>query len=129
MINLTAIGNLGKDAKVIGNETRKAITFSIACTDKYFSQNEWKEKTTWLTCELWQDASKSLKLIDFLKKGQPVAIAGSAELRKYETKEGIKGSDIVVNISRIKLLNSGQAPAQQASTETPQEPQYSPEPF
>ena len=74
-------GNLGRDAekKVFGTST--VLNFTVAAKSGYGD----KEQTEWVDCALWGKQAES-KLIDYLKKGQSVAVSG--ELSTFTTEAG-----------------------------------------
>lgn len=102
MIKLTAIGNLGKDAIINQVNGKQVINFSIAHTEKFTSNGEQKEKTTWVECAYWSDS----KVGAYLTKGTQVYIEGQPEVRTYEA-NGKAGASLTVRIFNIQLLGGG----------------------
>ncbi len=66
MIKLQIIGNLGKDATTNTVNGKNVINFSVAHTEKFTSNGEKKEKTTWVECAYWTDKTA---ISPYLKKG------------------------------------------------------------
>ncbi|MGV4405294.1 single-stranded DNA-binding protein [Ornithobacterium rhinotracheale] len=81
MFNLTAIGNLTKDAEVTKVGENNAIKFGLAINESYTDKSgEKKQNTTFLNCTYW---SKSTKIAEFLKKGKKIAV----QIDWYENQE------------------------------------------
>ena len=113
---LTITGNLGKDVKVNNVGGSAVANFSVAAKAGYGD----KEQTIWVDCALWGKQAES-RLIDYLKKGQQVAVSGEMGARDYEGK-----TYITMRVNSITLVggrndSQQQAPQQQA----PQVPQQS----
>jgi single-strand DNA-binding protein len=114
MIKLQVIGHLGTDAlanTVMGNNV---INFSVAHSEKYKdSQGVQKEKTTWVECAYWTDRTA---IVPYLRKGTQVYVDGAPEVRSYTTKDGQKGSSLVLRVSSVQLLgNSENRPSNNSS--------------
>ncbi|MCK0201398.1 single-stranded DNA-binding protein [Ornithobacterium rhinotracheale] len=81
MFNLTAIGNLTKDAEVTKVGENNAIKFGLAINENYTDKSgEKKQNTTFINCTYW---SKSAKIAEFLKKGKKIAV----QIDWYENQE------------------------------------------
>lgn len=118
-------GNLGKDAEQRFLPTGTAVlSFNVAVKSGFGE----KAKTTWVSCALFGKQAEG-RLIDYLKKGAQVAIAGEAFLDEWE-KDGVNQKMLKVNVSDIDLIggnaqntaqNSGnqQYNAQQSSQQRP----------
>ena len=74
-------GNLGKDAEKKTFGTSTVLNFNVAAKSGYGD----KAQTEWVDCALWGKQAES-KLIDYLKKGQSVAVSG--ELSTFTTDAG-----------------------------------------
>lgn len=75
------IGNLGKDAVVRDAGGTAVAGFSVAAKSGYGD----KQQTIWVDCSLWGKQAES-RLVDYLKKGQQVAISGELGTRDHEGK-------------------------------------------
>lgn len=81
MIKVFLTGRLGKDAEVrqAGNST--VAGFSVA-TDVGYGD---RKQTLWFDCSIWGKRAES-GLIQYLTKGQQVAISGELSEREHEGK-------------------------------------------
>lgn len=115
----TFTGNLGKDCRV-GNAGGTAVcNFSVAVKSGYGD----KAKTHWIDCALWGKQAES-KLVDYLVKGQAVAVSGELDTREHEGKTyltcRVNSVDLVGGKSegsQQQAPRQQQAPAQGAPTQ------------
>lgn len=77
----TFTGNLGKDAQTRNAGGTPVAGFSVAIKSGYGD----RAQTLWIDCALWGKQAES-KLVDYLKKGQQVAICGELGTREHEGK-------------------------------------------
>ena len=98
MNNLTVVGNLASDAKVFDNGTNKAINFTVIC-----NMPKKEDKPLVFTCSYW---SNSENLLQYLKKGQKVAIGGSITKIEATTKEDRTFVNTYVRVSILELAGS-----------------------
>lgn len=114
-------GNLGGDVKVNSTGGSTVANFSVAVKSGFGD----KAQTMWIACALWGKQAES-KLIDYLTKGQQVAITGELSTREHDGKNYLQ-----VRVSTIHLVGGKseggqqQAPRQQ---QTPQRQQQAPIP-
>lgn len=81
-MNLFAFtGNLGGDAEVKEVGGSKVLKFSVAVTSGFGD----KKQTGWYGCDVWGKQAES-RLVDYLKKGQQVAVTGELSHREHEGK-------------------------------------------
>ena len=107
MLNITAVGNLGRDPEAFQAGATPAVKFTLAAlTGKY--------DTTWLNCVVF--GARSATVLDYFKKGSKVTVTGKGSQRFYQKKDGSEGSSIEVNISDFTLPEK---PAQESSNVTP----------
>lgn len=115
----TFTGNLGKDCRV-GNAGGTAVcNFSVAVKSGYGD----KAKTHWIDCALWGKQAES-KLVDYLVKGQAVAVSGELDTREHEGKTYRTCRVNIVDLvggksegSQQQAPRQQQAPAQGAPTQ------------
>ena len=112
---LTITGNLGKDVKVNNVGGSAVANFSVAAKAGYGD----KEQTIWVDCALWGKQAES-RLIDYLKKGQQVAVSGEMGTRVYEGK-----TYITMRVNSITLVGGRNDSQQQA--QQPQQQQQAPQ--
>lgn len=114
MIQLTLIGQLGKDAEVRDYGQSKVINFSVAVSTGY----GYKKTTTWVECAKF---GEKIGISEYLKKGAKVYVSGEPSLRTWE-KDGKSGAALNLRVQDIELLGSksdaGQ-PVQQVETVDP----------
>jgi len=117
-LKLEIIGNLGSDAVVRDVNNSKAISFSVAHSEKYKNaQGVEVENTTWVNCTIWKYQGQSVEIAKYLKKGTMVAVEGFPSVRGYQNQQGQIGASMECRVSFIKLLSS-----KTASTPAPSEP-------
>lgn len=114
---LCMTGNIGGDAKVNNVSGTAVANFSVAMTAGYGE----KKTTIWLQASLWGKQAES-KLVDYLVKGQQVAMTGEFSMREYEGKQFPQ-----LRITTIDLVGgksdggSSQPKPQQQSKPAPQQ--------
>lgn len=102
MVNLQAIGHLGKDATVNNVNGKTVINFSIAHSEKYkTAEGNEVTKTLWVECSQWTDRTK---IAQFLKKGTQVHVAGIPSLDSYRNADGVTVAKLRLRITDINLL-------------------------
>lgn len=94
------IGNLGKDCEAREVNGKQVINFSVAHSEKYTSQGEKMEKTTWVECAYWSDS----RVKDYLKKGTTVYAEGTPEVRVYDKKDGTQGHSLTMRVFSVQLV-------------------------
>lgn len=102
MLELTIIGNLGRDAEQRSINGRDYITFSVCHSDKYTDKNgTTREQTTWVSCY------KTLpsKILPYLRKGTKVYLRGTFTVKHTRT-HGNDYVNINCNVSKIQILSS-----------------------
>jgi single-strand DNA-binding protein len=103
MIQLQAIGYLGKDATVIVWDDKPVINFSIGITEKFTSKNNTiTEITHWVECSFWT----SSEIFKYLKKGSQVFIQGSQTVNLYDMPSGDKNFRINCRINKVEILSN-----------------------
>lgn len=113
---LCMTGNIGGDVKVNNVGGTAVANFSVAMTAGFGD----KKSTIWLQASLWGKQAES-KLVDYLVKGQQVALSGEFSMREYEGKQYPQ-----LRVSTIDLVGGkkdGDAPQQQQSRQAPQQSQ------
>ena len=123
----TFTGNLGKECRTANNGTA-VCNFAVAVKSG-FGDNA---TTLWVDCALWGKQAES-KLVDYLVKGQQVAVSGELGMREHDGK-----SYLTCRVSSISLVGGqsqqqGQPqqrhqPQQQAAQQQrqPQQQNYQP---
>ena len=95
----TFTGNLGGDAEVRATAGGTSVaSWSVAVTSGYGNN----KATNWVRCNLWGKRAES-GLIQYLVKGQQVAVSGELSIREWE-KDGVKNKSVEVNVSEIDVI-------------------------
>lgn len=105
------------DVKLVGRLTRDpelrfttggipVCHFRIAVGRRYKDRNsgEWKEEVAFVPCSVWRETAE--RCAQRLKKGSPVFVEGRLRSKEWTTKEGLKRSDLELDILRIQFLES-----------------------
>ena len=102
MLQAMLIGHLGADAEAKSTNGNDFITFRIANTDKWNDESgQVHEQTTWVDCVM----NGKPKVLDYLKKGQLVYVAGRISLRVYSSaKERCMKAGLTINVRQVELL-------------------------
>lgn len=118
LLEIQAIGNIGKDAEVKEFGSKPFIVFNVAVSKKYTDKDGVKkEKTTWISCVKHINGGSN-SLLQYLKKGTQVFIRGDVNVKGYLDKEGNYQSSLECNVREIRLLSARQETApRQYSTE------------
>ena len=90
-------GNLGKDA--VESEKADLTTISVAVSEKWESNGEKQERTTWYNVQAWGKMAASAAR---LKKGMSVRVKGRMYHDTWQS-NGEKRSGMVFNASSIRV--------------------------
>lgn len=113
MIELQAIGNIGKDAdqKTIGGKAY--ASFSICVTEKI---SDGKDKTTWLRVMKYDSEGK---LTAYLTKGKKVWVRGNPYFSDYVSKNtGEAIPDTTIWADKLVFCSSGEKQNQQTERQS-----------
>jgi len=95
MIQVTAIGNLGKDPELKYTQNGDAVLeFSLACRG-------YKGETTWLDVTAWRGLAENAA--KYLLKGSKCAVVGELQVQEYE-KDGQKRKAVKIQANNIEFL-------------------------
>lgn len=96
------LGSVGKDPEVRTTTSGTVIaSFSLATTEKFKSNNEWKEETTWHNIVAFAKTAEIAR--DYIRKGSPLYLEGRIQTRTWE-KEGQKQYRTEVAVNDFVLL-------------------------
>jgi len=110
MNNCTFVGRLGRDAEVRKTNSGLTVTgFSLAVTTGYGDN----KGTLWLDCSIWGDRGE--RMVDDLKKGAEIVVAGELAENEYVNKEGatVKKLTFRVNSNSYPKNKDADEPAPQ----------------
>lgn len=117
-MNLFAFtGNIGGDVKVNNAGGTAVANFSVAVKSGYGD----KAQTIWIACALWGKQAES-KLIDYLVKGQGVAVSGELSTREHDGKTYLQ-----VRVGTIDLVGGGKSEGGSQSAPQQSRPQPAPQ--
>lgn len=108
---LTVTGNLGRDCVVCDAGSSKVANFSVAAKAGFGD----KEQTVWLDCALFGKRAET-RLVDYLKKGQQVAVSGELGTREHDGKTYLTLR--VADVTLIGKREDSVAPSQPAAQPT-----------
>lgn len=94
MINLSIIGNIGKDAEIVTIKERKFCKFNVATK---FNETV----TQWISC-LKEDKDEKLK--PYLLKGTQVFCSGKPKFNAYKDKEGNTHADTSLFVTEFEFV-------------------------
>lgn len=102
LFNSTFVGNLTADAefKALQNSEKSPINFSIAI-------NMREDEVVYINFVYWTKTAEPTKVLDYLKKGQKVAVVSDyIKEEKYTAKDGTPKEKLVFSVSKIDLCGS-----------------------
>jgi single-strand DNA-binding protein len=94
MLNIAAVGNLGRDPELRDAGSSQVASFSLGVRTG-------QDETTWINCSVWGKRAETV--MRFFKKGSQVTVAGQAKLRTYQKKDGTEGQSLELNVSDFSL--------------------------
>lgn len=103
MLQFTAIGNLGGDAKLHEENGNKFVSFNVAHNDRWSDANgNQRETITWVSCILNGDGGK---VAQYLTKGRQVFVQGRGSVRTYHSpKLHQLVAGVTINVDRLELI-------------------------
>jgi single-strand DNA-binding protein len=118
MNNWSITGNLGGDVKVNNVSGTAVANFSVAVKAGYGE----KAQTIWVAAALWGKQAES-KLVDYLVKGQMVALNGEMSMRDHDGKSYVQLRVNTIDLIGGKSEGGNSAPRPQHSSPAPQQQQ------
>lgn len=102
MLQTIVIGHIGADAETKNVNGNEFTSFRVANTDRWTDDaGQTHEETTWVDCVM----NGKPKVVEYLKKGVQVYVAGSARLRVYSSpKDRCMKAGVQVSVRTIELL-------------------------
>lgn len=104
MLKSILIGNLGADAEVKSANGREFVTFRVAHSWNFTSQDGTVNSgTIWVDC-----IGSNLKgVVEYLKKGTQVYVEGNVSLRVYSSKQDrCMKAGLTINVETLQLIGS-----------------------
>ena len=122
-LKLEIIGNLGADATVKDVNNSKAISFSVAHSEKYKNHEGVDiEKTTWVNCTFWKYQGQSTEIAKYLKKGTMVAVEGFPSVRGYQNQQGQNAASLDCRVTDLRLLSAPKNMENETTSISPKAP-------
>ncbi len=110
------VGRVGKDAELVGNET-KVAKFSLATSEKYKDkQGEKVEQTEWHNVVLFGGMAENL--CQYLTKGTQIFLEGKIQTQNYEGKDGNMRYQTQIVGQQIKFLSKANSEQTADNSET-----------
>lgn len=125
----TIIGNIGSDSEVRTLEGGiSAISFSVACTEKWKDQQGNKqERTEWVRCTLWRKSDQT-SIAQYLKKGTKVLCEGRPSARAWiDQATGESRSALELRVDSFEFLSA--TPRTESTSSQPVAQQPASQPF
>lgn len=117
LLQLNAIGHLGRDAVLRQVNGTDVLNFTIAHTEKFKdAHGVTHERTTWLECALWRQTG----VAPYLTKGTLVYISGTPAARAWQSNTGEARAALHVQVHNLRLLSTNRSAApENTPTATP----------
>ncbi len=117
---LSMTGNLGRDVST-NNVNGTAVANFVVAMKSGFGDNQ---QTVWVDCALWGKRAES-GLIQYLTKGQQVAVSGEMGTREYQGNDGQTRTAVTCRVEQISLVGgSNQQQGQQQQQPQQQQQNY-----
>lgn len=102
---VTLIGRVGATPEVVTFDSGKTLArLSLATNESYKDKNgNWQDNTQWHSINAWGNLAENIK--SNLNKGQEVIIEGRLVHQSYETKDGEKRFQTVVEATEFLVLS------------------------
>ena len=101
------MGNLTRDVELKQTPSNMAVAdVGLAVNRRYKSNrdNEMKEETTFVDCEVWGRTAEVMH--QYLGKGKPVFIEGRLKLDQWQDKDGNNRSKLKVVVENFQFIDS-----------------------
>ena len=123
---ITIVGRLGQDPKLSSGRNVSMLIFSVATSESYKKDGEWKEIVTWHNVQVWGKFAETLGSNDRLLKGDLVLVSGVLRQSEGKDKDGNKRTYYNLRAAEVKRLNKRE---KQREIQVPDEepPLYDPE--
>lgn len=98
---ITLIGNLTADPELKYTKGGDAVAeFTVASTPRTKRNGEWVDgDTLYVLCKVWREHAENCA--ESLVKGTRVVVLGKLVQRSYETRDGVKGKALELNVDEL----------------------------
>lgn len=108
------IGHLGANPEIKNFESgNKSVTMTIATSERYQSNGEWKEETQWHRLVAWNKIAEMAERQ--LRKGNFILVEGKLTHRSYDGVSGEKKYITEVQVKNFVLLDKNISGASEGS--------------
>ena len=111
MLNITAVGRLGKDPELRTTQKGQEIT-SFSLSVSVFAKGE--QQTVWLKCSIWGKRGETLR--NYCSKGQQITISGKLFEDEWMGKEG-EVTDLCVDVAGLQRCRPVSSPSSKPHAE------------
>lgn len=100
------VGNLTRDPEETATGGRVIIAnFSVACNNRAKIEEEWRDRPDFFDCVAY--GTQAENILQYLKKGSPVAIDGRLRQDRWTAQGGEKRSKVVVVAASVEFTGKG----------------------
>ena len=104
--HITLIGRLTHDPETRHTQSGDMYAKFCLAVDRNYKNKKGEKVTDFIDCVAWR---KTAELIDqYIKKGSSLAVEGSLQSQKFQTKEGANRTTFEVQIDNVQFLGSHQ---------------------
>jgi len=100
---ITIVGNLTADPELRFTPSGAAVAnFTVAVTPRSFNKtsNEWEDgEAAFWNCAVWREAAEHVA--ESLTKGMRVVVTGDVQVRRWESREGVKGTSYEIKVDEV----------------------------
>ena len=114
----SATGRLGRDVEVRTTQSGTTVANLAIAVDAGYGDNK---KTLWVRGALFGKRAES-GLIQYLTKGQQVAVSGELSMSSFQKQDGTPGQSLEMRITEIDLIGGGGQQQGQQGGYQPQQP-------
>lgn len=127
MINkVILVGRITADPEVRYTQSGvPVVNFSLA-VDRRFKSASGERETDFINIVAWRKLAELLN--QYVKKGYMLAVEGSLQMRKYQTKEGENRTAYEVQADNIQFLDRGGKGSDRSGSPPPPDDQHAPPP-
>lgn len=122
------VGHCGQEPSMRYTPNGNAVTdFSVAVSNRYKKDDEWKEETTWFRVTVWGKQAETVN--EYLKKGSKVLVEGrlvgdesTGSPRVFQRKDGTWGASFELRAETVRFLDKKNESATSEPSGTTEEP-------
>ena len=104
MNTIVLIGRLTRDPDLKTTGSGISVANASIAVDRQYKNEDGTKTTDFINLVAWKKTAEIL--CQFCKKGSQLAVQGSLQMRKYQTREGENRTVYEVNIEQLQSLNT-----------------------